>query len=876
MIAKAREYSPKEIDQILDPLVKEWFYSKFQEYTPPQKITIMEIHNNNNILISSPTGSGKTLSAMLSAINELVKLARNNKLENRVYCLYCSPLRALSNDIQRNLISPLSEITKLAEEKGIKLQKIRVAVRTGDTTPYERQKMTKDVPHIFITTPESLAIILNSPKMSEKVMNIQYIIVDEIHSLCENKRGSHLTLSLERLEYLNAAKPVRIGLSATISPLEKVAQFLVGPERDCLIADVMFLKDINVKVMSPVDDLIYTPFDKIQSETYKLMDKLIQQHKTTLIFTNTRSATERVVHKLKEDFPEHYNDDNIGAHHSSLSKSIRFDIEEKLKQGKMKVVVCSTSLELGIDIGDIDLVILLSSPKSISRALQRIGRSGHRLHEKSKGIMIVQDRDDLVESAVIANSARKGIIDKVSIPEAPADVLVQHLVGMAVNKEWGVDEAIYVIRKAYPYRNYEREDLLPLLSYLNGDYVELEEKKVFGKIYFDNQKETFRKRGKLTRTIYFTNIGTIPDETAIKVFMRGEDKFVGTLDEEFVQKLHKGDLFVLGGKLYLFQYARGTKVYVDRSYSATPTVPSWFSEQLPLSFDLALEIGKFREQMNKAFELGIGKSDMITHLRADMDLDKQTAKAIYNYFNEQKKFLEIPTDKRLVVETFMSSEGKQYLLFHSLYGRRANDALSRFFAFVLSERMKVNIGLAISDNGFVLQIPSHKKVTLDMLREVINLEKLRPYLERSLENTELLKRRFRHVAGRSLLVLRNYLGRSKSVGRQQVSSYILYNVLKKRDPNFPLIRETYREILEDAMDLGNAEQVLRGIKEKKIHLVLTPTKNLPSPFSHGLVTLGYSDTMLLADRKELLKYLHEAVLKEIGIDYAAPESAVQE
>ena len=471
-----REYSDEEIYSILAPEIAEWFRDKFGSFTPPQKYAVMEIHDRKNVLISSPTGSGKTFAAFMAAINELLILAKKGKLEDRIYVLYVSPLKALNNDIERNLKTPLKEIYSRFDIK----EKIRVAVRTGDTTQQERQRQLKKVPHILITTPESLSILLNAPRFSRKLERAEWIIVDEIHSMADNKRGLHLSLSLERLAARMEKEAIRIGLSATIHPMKEIAKFLVGTGRDCLIVDVSFIKKMDLKVVYPVEDLIYSPAEEQTERMYEVIYRLIKKHRTTLIFTNTRSATERVVFNLKKRFPDM--EGRIEAHHGSLSRNVRLDVEERLKKGELKCVVSSTSLELGIDIGYIDLVILLGSPKSVTRALQRIGRSGHFLHEVSKGRIIVLDRDDLVECVVLAREAMRGKLDRIKMPENALDVLAQHIVGMAIERKWRVDEALKVIRKAYPYRNLPKRDMLKLLHYLSGEYEELEDKKVYGKI----------------------------------------------------------------------------------------------------------------------------------------------------------------------------------------------------------------------------------------------------------------------------------------------------------------------------------------------------------------------------------------------------------
>ncbi len=389
------KYSDEEIFRSLNPLLAKWFKEKFKEFTEPQRYAILNIHHRMNTLVSAETGTGKTLSAFTAVISELLNLSAGGQLEDKVYCVYVSPLRALNNDIRKNLLAPLEEIGVMEGKTGKKLG-IRVAVRTGDTSASERAKMLRKPPHILITTPETIAILLNAPKFRENLRGTQWMIVDEIHALAGGKRGTHLSISLERLERL-APGMTRIGLSATVAPLELVAEYLVGYEsekvqRPCKIVDVSFLKKMDLKVLSPLPNFINTSAQDIHHALYDTLDKLIQGHKTTVVFTNTRAATERVVHHLKDKFPKKYLSGNIGAHHSSLSREHRLNIEERLKLGKLKVVVCSTSLELGIDIGYIDLVILLGSPKSVARAIQRMGRSGHKLHEQVKGRIIVMDR----------------------------------------------------------------------------------------------------------------------------------------------------------------------------------------------------------------------------------------------------------------------------------------------------------------------------------------------------------------------------------------------------------------------------------------------------------------------------------------------------
>ena len=865
MIKKqTKSYSKKEIYNNLHPYVKQWFENSFEDFTPAQKQAIPEIHKGNNILVSSPTGSGKTLTAFLSVINELTELADKGELEDKVYCIYISPLKALDNDIERNLDQPLREIEKIAK----KPLGIRKAVRTGDTTQYQRTKMLKSPPHILITTPETLSILLVAPKFREKLSHVKYVIVDEIHSLAENKRGVHLSLSLERLQHLIGGF-TRIGLSATVSPLEEVAKFLVGyeygVERDCILVDINYLKELDIEVISPVDDIVIADDEDTRMATYALIDDLVMEHKTTLIFTNTRSATERYVYNLKKLYGEHFNSNNIMAHHSSLSKESRLETEEKLKRGELRAVVSSTSLELGIDIGYIDLVILINSPKSVSRALQRIGRSGHRLHEKSKGRIIVTDRDELVECSVLLKNAKEGKIDNIKIPKDCLDVLSQHIYGMGIENPWDIDYAYDVIRKSYCYKDLERDDYEDVLSYLAGEYVELEERYVYAKIWIDYKENTFGKRGKLARMLYSTNIGTIPDHSAVIVKCDGEP--IGKVEEDFMEKLKKGDSFVLGGRTYKFNYGKGMTINVSPA-SGPPTIPSWYSEQLPLAFDLAVDIQRFRYILESKFQYGRSKEEIMEFLHEYLYVDQFAANSIYEYFNEQFLYAQIPHKQKLLVEYYTGFGGRKFVVFHSLFGRKTNDALARAVAYVASDRNKRNITISITDNGFYLSSEG-KMGALEAL-ERLNPNNFENILIRSLDKTETLASRFRHCAGRSLMTLRRYKGHEKSVGRQQVRGKILLKYIQEMDNNFPILKESRREATEDYMDIKNAKRVISWISSGEME-IKTINTIIPSPFAFNLVSQGYLEVLKQNDKSEFTKRMHRAVIEKIkeqmGNDY---------
>jgi len=1341
-----------------------------------------------------------TLAAFLFIISELIKLAKQKKLENKVYCVYVSPLRALSRDIQKNLLEPLNEIYEILKAEDVDFEEVRVFVRTGDTPAHEKQKMLKKTPHILITTPETLAIVLNTPKFSSKLTDVKWVIVDEIHELASSKRGVHLSLTLERLQEKCNREFVRIGLSATIAPLQEVAKFLVGynesgEARKCKIINTYFERGIDLKVLCPVRDLIHTPAENVTNAMYRILADLIKRHRTTLIFTNTRSGTEKVVFHLKNIFQDKIHEyegikERIAAHHGSLSRQVRHEVEDKLKKGELKAVICvdrnskvltdegwerisevtgmplclnnnlnlekgnfrdvfskkgifrgfkiktrlgneikctsehrflvirnsnlvwceakdlkvgdevavirriptfnqripyyceflprnayvwlkqevlkdikeevkrkfgsiknfckkakvsykiretfrgtypfrfsdlvkildklgeknllekieyfrsnktktlfrnkrlsrdfmrflgywladgswhnsgisiagekslisfysnslqkdfnlevrwernprgihqikfcstvlrdmlrimvkcskkkslsaefpsflfrlpneykwaflsgyfdgdgylevrngkiysagfttfnkkfaegirtlllqlgviasvrsreyretqelkgrrikkggicytvviyggenlrkfissidserrdfaeakekvlqgkgycnrdvipnigeilrkvrkeaglstyklqkigynpekveinerditrrslqeliriyerngsssylsflkklaysdlfwdkivekkpitlkeiwslvdvtnsnyvingficknsSTSLELGIDIGYTDLVAQIGSPKSVARLIQRIGRSGHKLDKKPKGRMICLDRDDLVECAVMVREACKGRIDRISIPRNCLDVLAQHILGMSIERKWSVYEAYKLVKRSYCYKDLPFDIFKAVLQYLSGRYATLEGYKVYGKIWYDEQAEEFGRRGKYARVIYSLNIGTIPDEVAVVVFTT-DGKFIGMIEEDFLERLNRGDIFVLSGKTYRFLFAKGLKAYVEPAFDLKPTVPSWFSEMLPLSFDLAIEIGKFRKMMFELIDKNVSKEKVVNMLKREYHADANSANSIYEYFVEQYKFLKLfglsvedfPSNDVILIERFVDEYGRLNVIFHTLYGRRVNDALSRAFAYVLGKKVAEEVGIAICDNGFALILPRGVKVDEKEIRELfeeVNSDSIADILRDAIRNTELIKRRFRHCATRALMILRNYKGTKIKVSKQQLNAEILLKVCEEI-PDFPVLEETFREILEDGMDIKNAEKVLSWTENKKVRIVILPELDTPSPFSHNIVLLGLSDIILMEDKRAMLEKLHRQVMQKL-------------
>jgi len=868
-----------EILDLFDETVSEWWKRSFsghsEIFTPPQRLAIPLIHEEKNVIICSPTGSGKTLSAFISIINKLFVLSRTDGLENSVYCLYISPLKSLANDIHKNLERPLSEIQALARENGIETQDIRHAIRHGDVSAQDKARMLRKTPHILNTTPESLGILLNSPKFREKLRTVRWVVVDEIHSLAGSKRGVHLTLSLERLEELKKefdteADPdlgsfARIGCSATIEPLEEIAQFLAGNYRPVEIVDTRFSRQFDLKLICPVPDLIFTTSRELGDRLYQTLHEHIQDHNNTLVFTNTRNGAERVLFNLRTRFPDFYNDENSGCHHGSMGKEGRLETEDRLKTGALKVVASSTSLELGIDMPHVDLVLQIGSPKSVAALLQRIGRAGHSLDQVVKGRIIVLDRDELVECAVMLEKGKSGFVDKIHIPTNCLDALCQHVFGMALERTWRLEDVRDLARRSYCYRDLPEKDFMAVIDYLSGKHAGLEERNIYSKIWHDPEAGTMGKRGRNARMIYFMNTGMIPDQFSCDVLTR-EHRWVGNLDEKYMEKLSKGDVFVIGGKSYKFCYRRGGNIYADLT-SERPNIPVWISEKLPLSFDLGRNALRFKADMIWMMN-GRSREEVISWLLEAYPIDENSARSIYEIFDQQIRYLgdaSVPTDWRLVVEEHLDRESfRRIFYFLTNYGVKFNDGFSRMIAYVISREVSSNVLVSISDSGFMLSVPIDGKVNIRKVLASIDEESCREVLEKAVENTHLLKSLFRVNACRSFMILRNYMGKKKSARRQQVSADMLIYYARKLD-DFAVLKESYREIIEDKFEVENILEVLSGIRSGEIE-VTEKISESPSPMAFGIASIGASDVVYAQDKLSLLKEFHRRVMDKIHGD----------
>jgi ATP-dependent Lhr-like helicase len=628
------------------------------------------------------------------------------------------------------------------------------------------------------------------------------------------------------------------------------------------IVDTRFAREFDLSLICPVPDLIETSPEDLSASLYATVHRLIQEHRNTLVFTNTRNGAERILQNLRVRYPASYTEENTGCHHGSMGAEGRLLVEAKLKAGGVKVVTTSTSLELGVDMPHVDLVLQVGSPKSVAALLQRVGRAGHRLGEVVKGRIVVLDRDELVECAVMLREGQSGFVDRIHIPENCLDVLAQHVFGMALEGEQQVDRMLEVFRRSHCYRNLEEEDLASVVRYLAGEYAGLEERKIYAKIWHDPETGTVRKRGRNARMIYFLNSGTIPDEFSCDVLTR-DGVFAGTLDEKYLERMNKGDVFVLGGQRYRFAYRRGGKLYVDRT-TDRPTIPSWFSEKLPLSFDLGLHVLRFKERMLGAMET-MGSEEIVDRLLADYPVDENSARSICAIFEQQVLYLgdlAVPTPDRIVVEEQIDRESRRRLYFFMTnYGLRFNDGFSRIVAYMVARDVTTNVSVGINDTGFLVSIPLEKRADPARILRAIRADECDAILKEAVGETQLLKRVFRINAARSFMILKNYMGRKRSARRQQVSADMLIKFAKQL-PDFAVMRETYREVIEDRFEAENIRRIADGIGSGEIDVVLTRTAS-PSPLAFGIATLGVSDAVYAQDRLTMLREFQKRVMSSI-------------
>jgi len=644
----------KELYARLHPRLRRWFRKTYPSFTHAQLLCVPAILEQQSILLTSPTGSGKTFAGFLGVFDYLLRKIEAGTLGPAVQCIYVSPLRALAYDIGKNLQAPII---------GMRLEKeLLVHARTGDTKASERAKFRRRASHILVTTPESLAVMLAQESYALHLVECRFVIVDELHSFAGNKRGADLTLSLERLERLRTqadkkAGPLcRVGLSATAAPLEVLARFLVGEKRTCRIAEARVEKKSIVEVFSPIRRKPYPPAGYTGSRLYAELAELIRTRRSVIVFTNVRSAAEQLGLHLKELLPDLAKE--IEIHHASLDRSVRMKVEDRLKKGELRAVVCSTSLELGIDIGAVDLVVMVATPKGVSRAIQRIGRSGHSLDRNSHGVLVATNINDLVEATVTAKRVRERALDPIRVQRQPVDVLAQHIVGLAAQAPIGEEELFDLLRRAHPFAELSRPEFDQIVQYLEGGGASLEKQYagVFGKIRVDDGVISLA-HPRVGRE-FLVNIGTIVSESFVDVLLR--HRRLGSVEENFIKQLQIGDLFVLGGRILRLLDTGVQAAYVERADGHLPTVPRWNAAKMPLTSGLAQGVRTLRAELAERLLPEKDAAAATDWLVEGYEISLSNAKAIVEQFRAQLSISELPHGEKMLIELYRDSEHSHY------------------------------------------------------------------------------------------------------------------------------------------------------------------------------------------------------------------------
>ena len=840
--------------------LRRWFDATYAGFTHAQLLAVPAILDRESILLTSPTGSGKTLAAFLGIFDALLRDLDCGPLSPSVRCIYVSPLRALAYDIGKNVRAP---IVGMGLEK-----KLRIALRTGDTPSSERVKFRERGAHILITTPESLAVMLAQENYARHLSECEFVVVDELHSFAGNKRGADLTLSLERLERLrsqqnpNVSPLCRIGLSATAAPLEVLSRFLAGENRKCRIAEAQTEKESLVEVFSPIRRKPYPPAGYTGVRLYAELAELIRRRRSVLVFTNVRSAAEQVGLRLKELLPELA--PQIEIHHASLDRSVRLEVEDRLKNGELRAVVCSTSLEMGIDIGAVDLVVMVATPKGVSRAIQRIGRSGHSLDRNSHGVLVATNINDLVEATVTAKLVRERTLDPIKIQEKPYDVVAQHIVGLAAVSPIKADDAFELVRRAYPFRGLSREEFNRVLEYLEGGGAALRQqyRGVFGKIQIDTGLISLA-HPRIARE-FLVNIGTIHSEGFIDVLLRR--RRLGSVEENFIKQLQIGDLFVLGGRIVRLIDTGVQEAYVERADGQLPTVPRWNAAKMPLTSGLARAVRQLRTELDAQIR-GSSDDGVITDwLVEHYEISTANAQAIVELFRAQLRISDIPVGRKMLIELYREGRHAHYF-FHSLIGRSANDALSRVVALRVKERIGGNALVTIDDYGFLLTLRHFQELPLADLQSCFSRASAEQDLAAALRGSELVKWQFRGVAQTGLMVPRNLPGKKRKQKQLSWSAEVLFRVLERHEPDHPLLIEAYRQATHTFLDAEAAYRFLDKVQEFDWRLHELPTV---SPFSFAIYASVIKENMMLEDPTAAIERIYREMYAKVESMTASP------
>ncbi|HTL03324.1 MAG TPA: DEAD/DEAH box helicase [Vicinamibacterales bacterium] len=872
----------------LHPLVRDWFAGRFGQATESQELAWPAVRSGEHVLISAPTGSGKTLAAFLICLDDLVRAGLDGNLPETTQVLYVSPLKALSNDIHKNLDVPLSGIAALAAERGLTLPTIRTSVRTGDTPTSERQKMLRNPPHILVTTPESLFILLTAERSRAALKSVRTVIVDEIHAMADDKRGAHLALSLARLDDLvekaGGKAPQRVGLSATVRPIETVSRFLAPEEgADVTVINHGHRRAMDLAVEVPNDELGPVASNEMWQEIYDRLTALINEHKTTLVFVNTRRLAERVAHHLGDRLGE----DAVLAHHGSLSRKLRLTAEERLKEGKLRAVVATASLELGIDIGTVDLVCQIGSPRSIAVALQRVGRSGHQVEHTTlpKGRIFATTRDELIECAALVRSISSGELDRLLIPVTPLDVLAQQIVAICASEEWHEDALFEMVRRAYCYRDLKRAEFDQIIDMLSeGICTKRGRSGAF--LHRDRVHGIVRgRRG--ARLAAITSGGAIPDSAQYLVLAEPDETVVGTLDEDFAVESLAGDVFLLGTTSWRIRRVESGRVRVEDARGAAPTIPFWRGEAPGRTAELSAAVSELRTDI---LEKGSGNLSAEEFLIAECGLDRRGAEQAVLYVRAGAMALgALPSHTTVVAERFFDEGGGMQLVIHSPFGARINRAWGLALRKRFCRSFNFELQAAATDNGIVISLSDQHSFPLELVFKFLTTDTVEEVLTQAMLPAPMFEVRWRWDTSRALAVLRFAGGRKVPPQLQRMRADDLLaavfpdqaacqeNIVGDiRIPDHPLVNETIKDCLYEAMDLDGLKVLIERISSGDMKTVAIDTPE-PSPFSHEILNANpyaYLDDAPLEERRARAVQMRRTIGPENGAAAALDPAAI--
>jgi len=872
------------------PAVDRWFHKHFTTPTEAQAGAWPAIQAGRNVLVAAPTGSGKTLAAFLAAIDSLVRRGVEAPLPDETLVVYVSPLKALSNDIQKNLSLPLAGIREELKALDLPDVEIRTLVRTGDTPQAERAGMRKRPPHIVVTTPESLYVLLGSESGRKMLATTRTVIVDEIHALAGNKRGSHLALSLERLAALTARPPARIGLSATQKPIEEIARFLVGEGKDkrndCVIVDAGHIRARDLAIEVPSSPLEAVMSNEVWQQVYRRLADLALAHRTTLIFVNTRRMAERAARHLSELLGS----EHVTAHHGSMAKELRLKAEQRLKRGELKVLVATASLELGIDIGDVELVCQLGSPRSIATFLQRAGRASHQVGGVPKARIFPQSRDELVECAALLDAVRRGELDRLIIPPKPLDVLSQQIVAEVAAQEWKEDALFELVRRAYPYATLTRDEFLAVVRTLAEGFSTRRGHRA-AYVHRDAVNGVLRgRRG--ARLTALTSGGAIPDNADYEVVLEPAGQIVGTVNEDFAVESLAGDIFQLGNSSYRILRIEAGRVRVDDAHGQPPTIPFWLGEAPARTDELSHAVSRLRENIAGRLNGQGDKQSAFEQVVQDIGLSEQSAGQLVDYLASAHAALgTLPTQKTVVFERFFDESGGMQLVIHSPFGSRINRAWGLALRKRFCARFNFELQAAATEDSIVLSLSTSHSFPLESVAHYLNAKTVRPLLVQAMLDAPMFGARWRWIAGTSLALPRFQGGKKVPAPLQRMRAEDLMaavfpdqiacaeNLSGPREiPDHPLVTQAVHDCLYEAMDVEGLERLLADIETGRVAVIARDLTE-PSPLALEILTArpyAYLDDAPLEERRAQAvmgrRWLDDASAADLGrLDVAAIE-----